>query len=83
MKQKQQDVHPCRYSLIQDVATVWNSAYYMVQQVLEQQQPLCATLLELKEGDFMPSDAEFTTMENYVLIMKPLVDITETIGAKK
>ena len=55
----------------------------MVARILEQQQPLCATLLELKKGDLMPTDAEFTTMEDYVQIMKPLVDITEAIGAEK
>ena len=56
----------------------------MVQRVLEQQQPLCATLLELKKGDLMPSDSEFDTMENnYVIVMKPLVEITEAIGAEQ
>ena len=69
--------------LIQDVAMRWNSSYYMIERVLEQQQPLCATLSELKKGDFMPSDVDFSTMENYVKIMKPLVDITEAIGAEK
>ncbi len=55
----------------------------MVERVLEQQQPLCATLLELRKGDLMPSDAELVTMENYVAVMKPLVVITEAIGAEK
>ena len=31
----------------------------------------------------MPSDAEFTTMENCVQIMKPLVDSTEASGAEQ
>ena len=34
---------------------------------------LCASLLELKE-ELMPSDQEFTTMETYITIMKPLVE---------
>ena len=83
LKQKQEDLHHHQHSLIQDVSTRWNPAYYMVERVLEQQQPLCATLLELRKGDLMPSDAEFTIMENYVQIMKPLVDITEAVGAEK
>ena len=83
LKQKQDNLHHPHHSLIQDVTTRWNSAYYMVQRVLEQQQPLCATLLELKKGDLMPSDVEFSMMEDYVEIMKPLVDITEAIGAEK
>ena len=83
LKQKQEDLHHSQHSLIQDVSTRWNSAFYMVQRVLEQQQPLCATLLELKKGDLMPSDAEFSTMETYVEVMKPLVVITEALGAEK
>ena len=57
-----------------------NSAYYMAEHLLSQQQPLCATLLELHKGDMMPCDAEFTTL---IKVMKPLVDITEAIGAEK
>ena len=78
LKEKQQDLHHKQHNLVQDV-TRWNSAYYMVQRVLEQQQPLCATLL----GDLMPSDSEFDTMEKYVIVMKPLVEITEAIGAEQ
>ena len=55
----------------------------MASRVLEQQQPLCATLLELHRGDLMPSDSEFSTLECYRAIMKPLVEITEEIGAQK
>ena len=83
LKQKQDNLHHPHHSLIQDVTTRWNSAYYMVQRVLEQQQPLCATLLELKKADLTPSDVEFSMMEDYVEIMKLLADITEAIGAEK
>ena len=83
LKQKQEDLHHSQHSLIQDVSTRWNSAFYMVQRVLEQQQPLRATLLELKRGDLMPSDAEFSTIDTYVEVMKPLVVITEALGEEK
>ena len=83
LKQKQEDLHHRHHSLVPDLATRWNSLYYMVQRVLEQQEPHCATLSELKKGDLMPSDVEFSIMESYVEIMKPLVEITESIGAKK
>ena len=83
LKQKQANLHHSQHCLVQDVATRWNSAFYMIERIIEQQQPLCATLLELKKGDLMPTDAEFTTMEYYVKIMKPLVIITEAIGAEK
>ena len=55
----------------------------MVARVIEQQQPLCATLLELKKGDLMPTDSEFINMELFVNTMKPIVDITEALGAQK
>ena len=55
----------------------------MVEHVLEQQQSLCAALLALKKGDAMPSDTEFAVMETYTQVMKPLVTITEAIGAQK
>ena len=47
LKEKQGDLKHPSHSLVQQVATRWNSAYYMLQRILEQQQPLCATLLEL------------------------------------
>ena len=83
LKQKQTDLRHKQLALIQDVSTRWNSAYYMVERILSQQQPLCATLLELHKGDMMPSDAEFSTLEIFVKVMKPLVEITEDIGAEK
>ena len=51
--------------------------------MLEQQQPLCATLLELRKADLMPSDTEFSTLETFVSVMKPLVEITEAIGGEQ
>ena len=83
LKQKQEILSHPSHSLIQDVSTRWNSAYYMVSRVIEQQQPICATLLELKKTDLMPSENEFSSMETYVNIMKPLVKITEAIGGEK
>ena len=83
LKAKQEDLKHDTHSLIGDVVTRWNSTYYMIERVLEQQQPLCAALLALKKGDLMPSDTEFAVMETYVEIMKPLVTVTEGIGAQK
>ena len=31
----------------------------------------------------MPSDSEFFIMEKYVVVIKPLVEITEVIGAEQ
>ena len=55
----------------------------MVLHISEQQQPICATLLEIQKTELMPSDQEFKTMEIYVAVMKPFINITEAIGALK
>ena len=83
LKKKQVDLQHKNQSLIQDVQTRWNLTYYMAERIINQRQPLCATLLELRKGELMPTDDEFTTLESYCKVMKPLVDITEAIGAEK
>ena len=54
-----------------------------MERIIEQRQPLCATLLEIRKADLMPSDTEFATMEAFVSVMEPLVKITEAIGGEK
>ena len=44
---------------------------------------LCAALLEIHKTYLMPTESEFKTLEKFVLIVKPLVDIPEAIGAEK
>ena len=55
----------------------------MVNRILEQQQPLCATLIEIRKPELMPTDTEISTMEAFVDVMKPIVEITEKIGGEK
>ena len=55
----------------------------MIKRILEQQQPLCAAVLELKKGDLMPTDVEFSNMDIFIKVMKPIVEITEALGAQK
>ncbi len=55
----------------------------MVQGILQQQQPLCAILLEIHTTDLMPTESEFKTLEEFTLTVKPRVDITEAICAEK
>ena len=76
-KKKQADLKHKSLCLIQQVATRWNSSYYMAERILSQQQPICATLIELRKGELMPTDAEFKTLEYFVEVMKPFVEITE------
>ena len=55
----------------------------MIDRILEQQQLLCATLIEIRKPDLMPSDTEMSVMEAFVEVMKPIAQITETIGGEK
>ena len=61
----------------------WNSSYYMVERVVELQQPICAALLELKRSELMPSDTELAAMSDYLFVVDPLVQITEGLGREK
>ena len=81
--EKQAAFHHDQLALIQEVVTQGNTSYYMVQQILKQQQPLCTDLLNLWKGDLMPFVNEFAVMESYCKVMKPLLETTEAIGAKK
>ena len=49
---------------------------------LEQQQPLCATLLELWRRDLMSVDADIAAMEVFVEVMEPFVRIMEIMGSE-
>lgn len=50
LREKQRDLKHDEQCLIQSVLTRWNSAYYMLERILKQQQPLYATLIELHES---------------------------------
>ena len=54
----------------------------MVNRILEQQQPICTTLIEIHKPELMLTDTEISTMEDFVDVMKPIVKITEKIGGK-
>ena len=55
----------------------------MINRILEQQQPICATLIEIRKPELMPTDTEIFTMEDFVDAMKPMVEITEKIGGER
>lgn len=55
----------------------------MMERIIQQQQPLCAALLEIRKKDLMPSDQETATMEVFMEVLKPRFQITEVIGGEK
>ena len=82
LKQKQNDLHVDKLNLVKDVVTRWNSSYLMMERIIEQQQPLCATLIEIRKTELMPDDEEIKTMETFLEVLKPIVEITEAIGGE-
>ena len=65
------------------MSTRWNSTFYMLERVLEQQQPLCATLIEIRRSDLIPTETEISSMETFVEAMRPIAEITEVMGKEK
>ena len=64
LKEKQKLLGLPKHQLINDCITRWDSTYEMLKRFLEQQQAICAMLLE--DGDnrsLMPSTDEIATME--------------------
>jgi len=55
----------------------------MLERVLEQQQPLCATLIEIRRSDLIPTETEISSMETFVEAMRPIAEITEVMGKEK
>ena len=55
----------------------------MLDRLLQQHQPLCAALIEIKKTELMPSDAEISAMETFLEVLKPIVEITETLGGER
>ena len=48
----------------------------MMERILKQQQPLCATLIEIRRSDLVPTDAKISNMEGFVEAMRPFAEIT-------
>ena len=71
------------YQLINDCITRWGSTYEMLKRFLEQQQAICAMLLE--DGDnraLMPSTDEISTMEELVKILEHFYQATEIFSGE-
>ena len=54
----------------------------MLERSLQQQQPLWATMIEIRRSDLMPTDTEISNMEAFVEAMRPIAEITEVMGKK-
>ena len=79
---KQEALGTPHHKLLQDVDTRWNSTYDMIEHVMEQQAPICATLIEMKRMDLLPKDTEFRVLEEMLKVLKPFKDVTVQMSAE-
>ena len=49
---------------------------------MEQQEPICATLIEQKRLDLLPKDTEFRLLEEVLKVLKPFKDITVQVSGE-
>jgi len=83
LKQKQSLLGFEQHALKSSCVTRWGSTYEMLAWFTEQQQAVCAVLLE-DGGDrvLMPSSTEFTVIEELVKILKSFDDATDILGGE-
>ena len=76
LREKQKLLGLPKHQLINNCITRWGSTYEMLKRFLEQQQAICAMLLE--DGDnrtLMPSTDKIATVEELVEILKPFIKL--------
>jgi len=72
--QKQQLLEIPKHALVQQCETRWSSTFAMLERVVEQQQALCAVLLNSQDRtvrSFLPDEAEWSGIEESIVILKP------------
>ena len=84
LRQKQEELDLPQHKIMGDVVTRWGSTYDMIARILEQQQAISSVLAEdRKNWHKMPTDAEFSTMETVVDVLKPLSLLTDALSGEK
>ena len=70
-------------TLKNDCLTRWGSTYEMLLSVKQQEQSVCAVLLETTRRDLMLSSGDLAVVEELLLVLKPFDDATEIVGGEK
>ena len=68
---------------MQQCETRWSSAFAMLERVVEQQQPLCAVLLDSQDRvvrSLLPDGAEWIVIEELLAILKPFAIATTVLS---
>ena len=74
LRQKQKLLGVAEHTLVQQCETRWSSTFAMLERVVEQQQALCAVLLDSQDRvvrSLLPDGAEWSVIEELMVILKP------------
>ena len=83
LRQKQEQLNFPKHKLIADVTTRWGSTFEMVARIIEQQQAICAVLADdCKSWCKMPSEDEFTMLEDMAKVLEPLSYFTDALSGE-
>lgn len=69
------------HKLIQDVETRWNSAFYMLQRIIEQEEAIRTTLCLLSRNDLTISCEDLEIIKGIVEMLAPFEAVTREISA--
>jgi len=76
LAEKQQQMGVSVLKLKQDVSTRWNSTLIMLERLLEVKEPLTVVSLSIKRCPTMPTNDQWTIMEDLVMLLKPFETLT-------
>ncbi|KAK3870849.1 hypothetical protein Pcinc_023961 [Petrolisthes cinctipes] len=71
------------HKLIQSVDTRWNSTFYMLERLVEQQTAITTVLCLLGKNSLCLNETELQIIKNCLLSLKPFEEVTGEISAKK
>ncbi|KAL0151741.1 hypothetical protein M9458_052967 [Cirrhinus mrigala] len=85
LAEKQRELNVAEHKLVQDVATRWNSAYLMLDRLLEQRGAVSAVLKDSTVSKRSDRDLELTTSqwrmaEDIVNVLKPMIKLAELLS---
>ena len=80
LRQKQKLLGVAEHALVQQCETRWSSIFAMLERVVEQQQALCAVLLDSQDSSLLPDGAEWSVIEELMVILKPFALATTVLS---
>jgi len=83
LRQKQQLLGVPEHALVQQCETRWSSTFAMLERIVEQQESLCAVLLDNQDRavrSLLPDGAECSVIEELMVILKPFALATTVLS---